>query len=78
LPYLLGEHPDFASIEQKAFYDLFELDFGRRLIAKFRLEPNDFWGSGDFPAITHDALYPKSKDWLEEAVTEISAKMSTG
>jgi hypothetical protein len=76
--FLLGEYPDFASIEQKECYDLFELDFGRRLIAKFRFNPTDFWKSStdDFPRVPYEALYPQSKDWLETAVTEIKVGLT--
>lgn len=75
--FLLGEYPDFASIEQKDSYDLYELDFGRRLLAKFRFNPRSFWNSPEFPRVTHDALYPKSKDWLEASVAEIAAKLKS-
>jgi hypothetical protein len=57
--YLLGEYPDFSAVEQKQNYAHFELDFGRRLIAKFRFNPDSFWGnSGYFPQVTKKALYP--------------------
>ncbi len=40
--YLLGEYPECATVEQKDLYSLAEMDFGRRLIAKFRLIPPAF------------------------------------
>jgi hypothetical protein len=59
--YLLGEYPDFSSADQKALYSHYEMDFGRRLIAKFRFEPNLFWNkSGNFPQVGEKALYPRS------------------
>jgi hypothetical protein len=47
-----------------------ELDFNRRLIAKFRI-PNtkEFWGK-DFNSLPHNALYPKN-DKFEEICKEI-------
>lgn len=60
--YLLGEYPDVASIGQKAHYANYEFDFGRRLIAKFRFEPDEFWErSGSFPQVPRKALYPNAK-----------------
>jgi hypothetical protein len=57
--YLLGEYPDFSSAEQKLFYSHAEMDFGRRLIAKFCFEPDRFWDKGgNFPRIGENALYP--------------------
>src|SRR5258706_8270901 len=50
--YLIGEYPEFASAEQKLLYSHAEMDFGRRLIAKFRFEPESFWQkSGRFPQV---------------------------
>lgn len=57
--YLLGEYPEFASAEQKLLYSHAEMDFGRRLIAKFRFEPESFWQKGGrFPQVVRTALYP--------------------
>jgi hypothetical protein len=48
--YLLGEYPDMLGYDQKQLYKHFEIDFGRRLVAKFRFNPATFWnGSVDFP-----------------------------
>lgn len=61
--YLLGEYPDLASPDQKEFYRHHEIDFGRRLIAKFIFDPEEFWErSASFPRVPHRALYPSSKD----------------
>lgn len=58
--YLLGEYPDFSSADQKRHYDHFEMDFARRLIAKFRFEPEAFWEvNSDFPKVQKAALYPR-------------------
>jgi len=40
--YLLGEYPDMSDYNQKELYGHFEIDFGRRLLAKFRFDPNTF------------------------------------
>lgn len=57
--YLLGEYPEMAGVDQKEHYKHYEVDFGRRLIAKFWFEPNAFWkASPDFPQIGIAALYP--------------------
>jgi FRG domain len=34
--YLLGEYPEMGGLDQKQHYKAYEIDFGRRLIAKFR------------------------------------------
>jgi hypothetical protein len=57
--YLLGEYPDFSSLEQQMFYSQAEMDFGRRLIAKFSFAPARFWDpGGNFPKVGPEALYP--------------------
>lgn len=57
--YLLGEYPECASAEQKMLYSHAEMDFGRRLIAKFEFDVGAFWqGSARFPRIERRALYP--------------------
>ncbi len=56
--YLVGEYPEIASYDQKSFYGHYEIDFGRRLIAKFRFEPATFWKGDTFPQVSHDAIYP--------------------
>ena len=57
--YLLGEYPEIADFEQKLPYSLYEMDFGRRIIGKFRFNPGTFWHSSNYPSATEDALYPK-------------------
>lgn len=59
--YLLAEYPECATAEQKMLYSHAEMDFGRRLIAKFRFEPESFWEkSGHFPRVGESALYPRA------------------
>lgn len=76
--YLLGEYPECASAGQKLLYSHAEMDFGRRLIAKFRFETDSFWEkSGRFPQVVKNALYPSSSNdpmcELAEAVKEVIA-----
>lgn len=56
--YLLGEYPDMVDVEQKQAYKHYEVDFGRRLIAKFRFNPDSFWQDKNFPRVSDEALYP--------------------
>lgn len=76
--YLLGEYPDFSSVEQKAHYSHFEMDFGRRLIAKFKFNPETFWdGSGYFPRVPKNALYPrKDQDPMCAVAAAVTAEIS--
>lgn len=63
--YLLGEYPDMAGYNNKENYTHYEIDFGRRLIAKFRFSPKTFWDkSVYFPVVEHEALYPDGDDPL--------------
>jgi hypothetical protein len=75
--YLLGEYPDVSGVDQKAHYSFAEMDFGRRLIAKFRFRPSSFWEkSGYFPRIPHEALYPRSaKDPLKRLAEAVAAAL---
>ena len=71
--YLLGEYPDFSGPEQQLVYSQAEMDFGRRLIAKFCFDPGEFWDPhGNFPRVEASALYPDPSqdpmDALAEAV----------
>lgn len=76
--YLLAEYPECASAEQKMLYSHAEMDFGRRLIAKFSFEPDSFWEkSGHFPLVGEKALYPRGS--LDEMCALASAvKLAIG
>ncbi len=64
--YLLGEYPEMASVDQKQNYKHYEIDFGRRLVAKFAFKPREFWkASKDFPPVRKTALYPNEDPLLE-------------
>lgn len=58
--YLLGEYPEMSQYEQKENYFHHEIDFGRRLVAKFCFNPGSFWKNDNFPKVTKKALYPSA------------------
>lgn len=60
--YLLGEFPDIDTPEQITHFRPHEIDFGRRLIAKFRFDPHRFWSQREFPKVDRRALYPDQQD----------------
>jgi hypothetical protein len=70
--YLLGEYPEITDFQQNAQYRYYEMDFGRRLIAKFRFNPTTFWSNENYPKASDDALYPeKHRDPLLQIATII-------
>ena len=70
--YLLGEYPDVPDVSQKEHYGSYEIDFGRRLVAKFRFDPKAFWlSSGPYQPFSKNALYPEN----DEALIELSKKI---
>lgn len=77
--YLLGEYPDLAGVDQKAQFPHFEVDFGRRLIAKFRFDTAAFWfGSDHFPKIPRGALFPsESEDPLKELAIRLKRQLGS-
>lgn len=60
--YLLGEYPDMTGHEQKENYFHYEIDFGRRLVAKFAFNPASFWKNDNFPQVAKTALYPAASN----------------
>ncbi len=71
--YLLSEYPELSSPEQKENYESYEMDFGLRLLAKFRFNPIVFWGSSsEFPKVPRQALYPK---WRPDPLLEITDRI---
>lgn len=74
--YLLGEYPEIADFEQNAHYSHHEMDFGRRLIAKFRFDPASLWKSPNFPPASDEALYPKDhRDPLLAVAQDVKATL---
>jgi hypothetical protein len=76
--YLLGEYPEMASYSQKELYGHYEIDFGRRLIAKFRFDPAAFWRGDAFPQVLHNALYPpENEDPLFKLTRRVKTRAGT-
>ncbi len=70
--YLLGEYPDLVDFEQKENYKHYEVDFGRRLVSKFRFDPRTFWeANSPFPRVSEDALYPNAADPIYRLAQEL-------
>ena len=69
--YLLAEYPDLVTVNEKQKYRPYEIDFGRRLLAKFRLARSGFW-SKDYTPIPNEALYPDERDKLVKFTRRIS------
>jgi hypothetical protein len=76
--YLLGEYPEIADFEETSKYSHYEMDFGRRLMAKFQLDLTLFWKNPDYPCATTEALYPNiDVDQLRKLTEEISAELQS-
>jgi hypothetical protein len=74
--YLVGEYPELSGIDRKQHYQHFEIDLGRRLVAKFRLSPKRFWKGRTFPQVGRDALYPAaSQDPLFRLALEVMKRL---
>lgn len=73
--YLLGEYPEMAEPEQKENYGNYEIDFGRRLVAKFQFNPASFWEHGAFPKVSRIALYPNADDPLYRLTQMVRTKL---
>jgi hypothetical protein len=74
--YLLGEYPELSGVAQKQNYYHYEIDIGRRLVAKFRFNPKKFWLSHTFPQVGRDALYPAaSNDPLFKLALEVKSTL---
>jgi len=75
--YLLGEYPEIPNFDQDSFYRPYEIDFGLRLIAKFRFNPRTFWSNPDFPQVPNKALYPmESRDKLSALTQQIRTNLN--
>jgi hypothetical protein len=72
--YLLGNYPDLQTAEEKERYDLYEVDFARRLLGKFRLDLRDFW-QRSFPLVPKAALYPTRDDALLDLSQRVAAAL---
>ena len=74
--YLLGHYPELQSADEKQRYALYEVDFARRLLCKFRLvDLKGFWRAG-FTPVPRDALFPDRHDPLVEIAERIRKLLS--
>lgn len=73
--YLLGEYPEMTGYDQKELYFSHEIDFGRRLVAKFRFAPASFWTMAAFPMVEKEALYP-TDDPLLRLANQVKEKVN--
>lgn len=74
--YLLGEYPEVADFTQNTKYSYYEMDFGRRLVAKFKLNVESFWHSSNFVPAPIGALYPhERRDPLLQIAEQIKDKI---
>jgi len=69
--YLLGEYPEIGDFDQHSLHKDYEVDFGRRLVAKFRFNPQVFWKEPAFPKVAREALYPDADDPLYKLTSPI-------
>jgi hypothetical protein len=74
--YLIGEYPEMSGFDQKRNYAHYEIDFGRRLVAKFEFDPRTFWNDDTFPMVDRSALYPNETDPFYQVAETI--KLSLG
>jgi len=75
--YLLGEYPEISDVQKNARYSYYEMDFGRRLIAKFCFNPITFWSSDNYTRVPDAALYPaEHRDPLLMITSEIKTLLS--
>jgi hypothetical protein len=73
--YLVGEYPTPNFINELPYIPS-ELDFGRRLIAKFELSKKASFWSEPFPRIGREALYPDHADDFKSIADEIKSQLS--
>jgi hypothetical protein len=74
--YLLGEYPEIADYDQHSQYSYHEMDFGRRLLAKFCFDPERLWNNPNFPHASRKALYAtQQRDELREIATDIRSSL---
>ncbi|MBR0557478.1 FRG domain-containing protein [Ciceribacter sp. L1K23] len=76
--YLLGEYPEVSDFGVESAYQYGEMDFGRRLVAKFRFNPKPFLCDEHYPLAKDDALLPSGRrDPLLDITSRIYAKLET-
>ncbi|OYW72950.1 MAG: hypothetical protein B7Z37_23385 [Verrucomicrobia bacterium 12-59-8] len=74
--YLLGEYPELLSFNDKQLLDHYEVDFGRRLVAKFVFDPVKLWSDPNFTPASNVAIYPTpGEDPLLDMTSKIKASL---
>lgn len=73
--YLLGDYPDINDAIDDDSYKLFEVDFYRRMVAKFRFEPSKFWADGKLEKVSNELLYPDEEDEMVSICAKIASKL---
>jgi len=68
--YVIGEYPTIDTTATKQEFQRSELDFSRRLLAKFRLNPKGFRKNSQFPLIDENSLLPNAHDELYRVLSE--------
>ena len=77
--YLIGEYPEISDLDQNGHYEPSEVDFGRRLVAKFRFKPQPFRAaSEEFPLLSRPALYASQFDPMVPARDRIKSLLESG
>ncbi len=75
--YLVGEYPEIQTVEEKRNYEPYEIDFCRRLLAKFQLDLKGFRKDKDFTLLPRKALFPgeDDADLLAKVVNNIESEL---
>lgn len=73
--YELGQYPEISTVMDRDNYKHYETDFARRLVAKFRFDPRNFWDKTYFPPIDSAALYPNADDPLFKIANAIKREL---
>ena len=74
--YLLGEYPELLNFDDKQLMGHHEVDFGRRLIAKFVFDPKNLWSDPNFTPASDEAIYPApGRDPLLDMTAQIKASL---
>lgn len=77
--YLLSEYPEIGDADQALDFKPTQLDFGKRVIAKFRFEPASFWErNGAFPKVPCSALFPDQDDDFVRIMNTIRSEVRPG
>lgn len=71
--YLICTFPILDTINDKMQYKRSEVDCGNRLIAKFRLKRDGFWGDG-FSPLSDEALYPNERHAFNRRILALRDK----